>query len=182
MRMRAIPLCGRKASRCRKNRMRGNLRRPRMRRRRSFFTSGRTECRSPNSLGRRGAWRRRNKGRTVKHHARVAEDSFSSGDVVPGDEGIRASGERGTTPSRPKPPRGRPRTEKYPFGGCSAGVNLVKYSHKQEVLRMFYTKPLSHPRFERIISREGERHEKDSNADAFAAADVFFHGMRRRRR
>ena len=27
----------------------------------------------------------------MKHHVRGAEDSFSSGDVVPGDEGIRAS-------------------------------------------------------------------------------------------
>ena len=28
----------------------------------------------------------------MKHHARGAEDSFSSGDVVPGDEGIRVCG------------------------------------------------------------------------------------------
>ena len=28
----------------------------------------------------------------VKHHVRGAEDSFGSGDVVPGDEEIRASG------------------------------------------------------------------------------------------
>ena len=28
----------------------------------------------------------------MKHHARGAETLFSSGDVVPGDEGIRASG------------------------------------------------------------------------------------------
>ena len=27
----------------------------------------------------------------MKHHVQAAEDSFSSGDVVPGDEGIRAS-------------------------------------------------------------------------------------------
>ena len=29
--------------------------------------------------------------RGVKHHVRGAEDSFGSGDVVPGDEEIRAS-------------------------------------------------------------------------------------------
>ena len=41
---------------------------------------------------RRGAQRRRNKGlRGVRHHARGAEDSFGSGDVVPVDEGTRAS-------------------------------------------------------------------------------------------
>ena len=30
--------------------------------------------------------------RAMKHHARTAETLFSSEDVVPGDEGIRASG------------------------------------------------------------------------------------------
>ena len=31
--------------------------------------------------------------RGVKHHVRATEDSFSSGDVVPGDEEIRVCGE-----------------------------------------------------------------------------------------
>ena len=39
----------------------------------------------------------------MKHHARTAETLFSSEDVVPGDEEIRASGERSTTPSPLKP-------------------------------------------------------------------------------
>ena len=58
---------------------------------------GKRPCRFPPHpirTDRRGASGRRNKGlRAVKHHVWGAETLFSSGDVVPGDEGIRASGE-----------------------------------------------------------------------------------------
>lgn len=58
-------------------------------------------------------------------------------------------------------------------------MNLVKYSHKQEVLRMFYTKPLSHPRFERTISRDGERYEKENNDGGDVFDDVLLSGRLR---
>ena len=54
----------------------------------------RPHCRRPVVSEGRGAPGRRNKGlREVKHHVRFAGGPLGPRDVVPGDEGIRASGE-----------------------------------------------------------------------------------------
>ena len=42
--------------------------------------------------------------RGERHHAGLASDPFDPGDVVFGDEGIRASGERRTTSDPPAAP------------------------------------------------------------------------------
>ena len=55
--------------------------------------------------GRRGAWRRKNKGlRGGAHHVRTAVGALGPEDVVLGDERIRASGEWRTTSASPSAP------------------------------------------------------------------------------